>query len=254
MSYNTQYAPPIVGLATSTVLTEWGSVIYADPSAGVVTLTLPTVVGNAGKSITVKNNGTTPNAFNVTVVPNGAETIDQQTTYTIFNPNDQATFLAPSSGTDVIVQTAYRNTHGVLQVTRSAGTQALAANTDVVFDTIELQVGNLSFDTATGVATLEQGHTYIHEVVLSMTLIVASGMIWGIYQDPGNTLISPLTRSALSETANPDCEYGVLRFLHRVQNAADAIVKVRIDASTAGGTATLQTTPYSQWNIFEVSR
>lgn len=92
---NGSSAPPN-NVTTNTTLGETTSYNLVDASAGAVTITLPTAVGNAGLQHSVKKTDSTANE--VIIDAAGSETIDGDLTFIISDPYDSATFV--SNGTN----------------------------------------------------------------------------------------------------------------------------------------------------------
>lgn len=68
-------------VTTSTVISETNNVILADSTSGVVTITLPSAANKAGRVYIIKRISATKNL--VKIVPNGSETIDGGTGYSL---------------------------------------------------------------------------------------------------------------------------------------------------------------------------
>jgi hypothetical protein len=64
----------VAAIKTSAYGPAIGELVPCDPTAGAFTVTLPTAVGNAGKSVTVKNVSNSANAVNVATT--SSQTID----------------------------------------------------------------------------------------------------------------------------------------------------------------------------------
>ena len=75
-------------------------IIYANASAGAITISLPPAADNIGVVYTIKK---VDNSLNVvTIDPNGSETIDGGLTYTISNPNEAITIQSDGSNWSII--------------------------------------------------------------------------------------------------------------------------------------------------------
>jgi len=83
---------------TANIITD--SIILCDATSGVVTITLPTSVGNAGKTFSVKKIDASGN--NVVVDGNGSQTIDGSTTQTISTQYDEKRIVSDGSNWFII--------------------------------------------------------------------------------------------------------------------------------------------------------
>jgi hypothetical protein len=86
--------------------------ILADTSGGAWTLTLPTAVGNSGKTFRIKK--TTSDTSLLTIDPNGSQTIDGLTTDTLIYQNDWIAIVSDNTNWQ-IVASGKASTWGVLK-------------------------------------------------------------------------------------------------------------------------------------------
>jgi hypothetical protein len=75
-------------------VTDYGKIFVCDASGGAILFNLPTTISNAGKQITILNNG---NANAVTLDPSGAEQIDGSGTLVLY-PGERDTFVSDGAG------------------------------------------------------------------------------------------------------------------------------------------------------------
>lgn len=87
----------IVSTSINATLTGWTQLVLVDASGGNRTIILATAVGNSGATVVVKKIDSSANT--VTIDGSGAETIDGNATYVLYNQNESATLV--SDGTNV---------------------------------------------------------------------------------------------------------------------------------------------------------
>ena len=83
------HRPPVIGPAVQLALIN--ETVKADPTAGIVTINLPTAVGYAGYQIKVVSLTDMIGPPVVNIVPNGAETINSDASKTITSPRERYT-------------------------------------------------------------------------------------------------------------------------------------------------------------------
>lgn len=137
-------------LNSSFSLTAALNYIRADGSVGGFTLSLPTAVGNAGKSIKIKKTDTTYN--NITINAVGGELIDGATTTKLTVPYDYIDVISDGTKWGISPRSKTQKSELVLSRFRGHG----SASTKILnFSTTEVSVGvgmTLQMDTTVGAA------------------------------------------------------------------------------------------------------
>ncbi len=82
----------VTGIQANEYDAEFGELVRVDPTAGAFPVNLPSAADNAGRGITVWN--VSDSSEDVTVTPDGSETINGAATYVLAAARGQATFVS----------------------------------------------------------------------------------------------------------------------------------------------------------------
>lgn len=149
-------APGAVQVSSKTAnytLTTGDNVILGDPSAGAFTLTLPTAVGNTGKSFTIKYAGST-NENKLTINTTSSQTIDDLLTVNMSAPGD--VMIVISDGANWIEQGSRRRVGA-----RYSGSTTAAVVGDVILKQPTKTYDNYnSYNTSTGEYAVQEDGLY----------------------------------------------------------------------------------------------
>ena len=175
---------PVVGNSWSHVPTSLGVLaspgdfVQVDATAGAITVTLPTAIGNAGNLIQVGKNDSTIN--NVTIDPNGAETINSRTEFVLISVDEVVTLV--SNGVQWNVQN-YHAPNAFLDVLAAnvfpwpTGTAAFTARGSIL-----LPIGTWSLSGNSGSNSLGTAGIYTFRLAISELPVLATDHTEGVNQ------------------------------------------------------------------------
>lgn len=188
--------------------------IRADASSGAFTLSLPTAVGNGGKSIKIKKTDSTYNAVTINAV--GGELIDAATTTKLTVPYDYIDVI--SDGTKWGISPRFKTQKSELVLARFRG-HGSASTKILNFSTTEVSVGlgmALQMDTTVGaVVTINEEGLYWG----SLNYKDATATFCGISRNQATLTDNIITIPETQRLALTDCPtnaYGHCSFMERL--------------------------------------